>query len=99
MPNIEVHSFTGGSVLDAIKSIKEIVQDLPFAKEVVITTYRDTCLDMEGNRQPFIRIYDSDKERRDELADMLKYVADVETLVLDRFEAKREKNIPPVQNP
>jgi len=80
MPNIEIHGFgsLGIHEVDFLErmveltklqtAIKEILPALPFAQEVVITTYNNTCNDLNQKSAPFLRICDTDHDRADKIA-------------------------------
>ena len=69
-------------------AIKEILPRaaLPFAQEVVITTYNNTCNDLNQKSAPFLRICDTDHDRADKIARALTPLKiDVEILRLYVF--------------
>ena len=92
MPNIEIHGtcddgFFDRSVSDEIGAkIKEIFTDWPCATSMVITTVHSQVRDLQGNPQPYLRVWDTDEEEGEKIAFRLRLEGfDVEFKMLDAF--------------
>lgn len=90
MPNIEVHgldraraTFIGKKIFEIIcKQLSELIDD------VVVTRCSDSCIDLNENPQPFLRICGPDIEEIKKIAEVLKELKiDIEILQLTDFVA------------
>jgi hypothetical protein len=88
VPNIEIHGLnrTESAPLAErfIAAIKE--KEPALAKDAVITLCDDHCIDLDGVRQPFIRICSSESKHFAVLVEILKqFKMDIECLTLITF--------------
>ena len=89
MPNIELHGF---SSMDA--DIKKAAIFNMFAKEacvkdMVVTTFANEVVDLNGAPQPFIRVTSTPNQHIDKIVKKLRSLGiDIEVLILKAFHPK-----------
>ncbi|MCL5004867.1 MAG: hypothetical protein M1170_02920 [Patescibacteria group bacterium] len=102
MPNIEIHGM--GSIfevedtllfrlqhqalLNTVKKIKDVIFASEFKDKVVITAFDSFCIDVEHTSQPFLRIYDTNIQEADKIAQMLHDLRlgfDIEIVGVEKF--------------
>jgi hypothetical protein len=70
MPNIEIHGINFNTLCCSklFKQIKAIFSNWPCAKDMVITIMDSAVTDLQGNYQPFLRVWDTDESEGKKIA-------------------------------
>ena len=85
MPNIEISE---ESLVPGVREKLRATLPQEVAAEVVISIQKVVCIDLENKPMPFIRIWDTEVARADQIAEILKSLADIEVVELANFVAK-----------
>jgi len=94
MPNIEIHSVITGRETSLRIAIFDLLKNKKFADDVVVTVERTSTIteNSVGTQMAFLRIFDSNSARADEIAMLLANALkmDVEVTKLQTFYPKPE---------
>jgi hypothetical protein len=93
MPNIEIYGFKDGSGDETVilTAVAVSLLKTKYKDEVVITTIPSRCENLNGDLMPFLRICDTNTERMEDIARVLRQIKpglDIELLALARFYEK-----------
>ncbi len=67
MPNIEIHGMPESEARLTVRRIAALLRNSSFVKEVVISLCNDIVLDLEGNDQPYLRVFCNDGSKAKEV--------------------------------
>ena len=90
MPNIEVHGLgvlVNGGAVATCEEIKKIFADWPCSPDIIVDVIEGSHpRDLQGNSQPYFRVWDTDSTRGKQVALRLRlHGYDVEFVALDKF--------------
>jgi hypothetical protein len=85
MPNIEIHGFAERAK-EVREKVRDALRDLPFANEIVTTTFPTVVQDLNGNETPYLRVVATpDRDLESIIAFLKPLELDIEYLPLGRW--------------
>ena len=93
MPNIEIHGLSK-EVAEALRDdiFKKYFSDIPYVEEMVVTIVPSEVTDVEGRKQPFLRLLSSDFGEMDVIPRILEEKIpdiDLECVKIEKFIPKK----------